>query len=187
MNRILKFALVSLSICVLAWLAFGFFGIQALFIDREVEEEIPESISELIVQSNNETTEASENNSHGELVGKGAFKQGDSTYTIQGNAFLSRIDGKLSLTFTDFEVSNGPDLFVYAVGSDNTENRAVKEAVASGKFITLGRLKGNIGDQSYELESKVSLSDYGVIAIWCRRFSRNFGSADLTSSSPSDR
>lgn len=154
----------------LAWIAFGFFGIQALFVDREIEEEIPDSISNLISGS-----AASEG---GELLGKGSFMQGDSTYTVSGEAFLSRIDGGLNLTFAGFEVTNGPDLQVYAVKAGSTENEALKEVVSNGGFIHLGSLKGNIGDQNYELE--FDPKEYQVVSIWCRRF----GSVQLAADAP---
>lgn len=172
MKGILKLLAAVVAIGVFGWLAFGFFGIQALWTNREVEEEIPDSVSELISQPAGAAGTG--------LVGTGLFEQGDSTYTIAGNVFLSRTEGKLHLTFTDFEVSNGPDLFVYAVKTNSTDNRTVKDTVANGGFVNLGALKGNLGNQSYLLEDEINADEYSVIAIWCRRFSRNFGSAALS-------
>jgi hypothetical protein len=40
-------------------------------------------------------------------------------------------------------------------------------------------LKGNRGDQNYEVPATVDLTKYRAVTIWCRRFSVNFGSAPL--------
>ncbi|MEM7013491.1 MAG: DM13 domain-containing protein [Verrucomicrobiota bacterium] len=177
MNNVLKIGLGILLAGGFAWLAFGFFGIQALFVNRAVEEEIPESVSSLISPSQADA------DAQGELLGKGSFQQGDSTYSIVGNVFMGRADGQISLTFTEFEVTNGPDLFVYAVKTNTTDNKTVKDAVANGDFLNLGALKGNLGNQIYSIENEFDSEEYQVISIWCRRFSRNFGSAKLEQSS----
>ena len=181
MNRTLKLIIITGGAGFLIWLAFGFFGIQALLFDREVSQEIPEEVSILISESNDELSESISKRENPKLLGRGSFRQGDSTYSIAGNVFLTEVNGARSITLTDFEVSNGPDLYVYAVKTDSTDNKTVKSTVANEAFIRLGKLKGNIGNQSYTLESDLDLSDYGVISIWCQRFSRNFGSALLTS------
>jgi len=177
MNNITKISLLLLAIGFFTWLVFGFFGIQALFTNKEVTEDIPDAVTELISEPVTEASSSAEKSS--KLLGSGSFVQGDSTYTISGNAFLSRINDKLNLTFTDFEVSNGPDLFVYAVKTDSTENSELKATVASGGFIKLSALKGNLGDQNYLLDAEFETKQYEVISIWCRRFSRNFGSVYL--------
>jgi hypothetical protein len=46
-------------------------------------------------------------------------------------------------------------------------------------YIDLGDLKGNIGEQNYEIPEGVDLSVYDTVAIWCVRFAVGFGSAEL--------
>ena len=140
--------------------------------DDRVEEELPKSVVELISNPQND------NNSQ-QLLAKGNFEQGDSTYSIDGEVFLSQINGQLNLTFKDFKVTNGPNLFVYAVKAKNTDNATVKQAVKNGDFINLADFKGNLGDQNYSLSTNLDHTEYNIISIWCRRFSRNFGSAHL--------
>ena len=178
MKKTTKIYLSILTAGILLWLAFGFFGVQTLFVDKEVKEEIPGSISAILNQEATESSDPEEGNSR--LLGKGVFEQGDSSYTISGNAFLSQHEDQYNLTFTDFEVTNGPALVVYAVKTSSTKNESVKDAIANGDFIDLGTLKGNIGDQNYLLKKKFDSKEYQVISIWCQRFSRNFGSAHLT-------
>ena len=67
----------------------------------------------------------------------------------------------------DFVSDNGPDLKVWL----RAEN---------GDVVSLGDLRGNIGDQNYEIPVDVDLSVFNTVQIWCERFSANFGSAVLT-------
>ena len=50
----------------------------------------------------------------------------------------------------------------------------------TGDFVDLGDLKGNIGDQNYELPADLDLDRYDFVDIWCVRFGVSFGSASLT-------
>jgi len=98
-----------------------------------------------------------------------------------GQATIYQSDGgKRVLRFTNFETSNGPDVRVYLVATnDATDSETVKRA----GFVELGALKGNIGDQHYELSPDVDLNKYRAVTIWCKRFSVNFATAPLTTSS----
>ena len=59
--------------------------------------------------------------------------------------------------------------------SDATDSETVNKA----GFVSLGPLKGNIGDQNYEVPADVDLSRYRAATIWCHRFAVNFGTAPL--------
>jgi len=59
--------------------------------------------------------------------------------------------------------------------SDATDSETVNKA----GFVSLGPLKGNIGDQNYEVPADVDLSRYRAATIWCHRFAVNFGTALL--------
>ena len=78
--------------------------------------------------------------------------------------------GQRFLRFENFETDNGPDLNVYLVNSSTGD---------VSDFIDLGDLKGNIGEQNYEIPEDVDLSVYDTVWIWCVRFSSGFGSAEL--------
>ncbi len=163
---------------VFTWLFFGFFGIQALFTEKRVHEAVPLVITEN-PPNKDENTEKNLQDMGPRVIAQGSFEQGDSTYTIQGKAVITEQNGVRTLSFTDFDVTNGPDLFVYVVSSPSPDNNAVKEAVRAGSFINIGELKGNIGNQTYILPPDLTLDKNSVISIWCRRFSRNFGTANF--------
>ena len=85
-------------------------------------------------------------------------------------------DGKKTLRLTNFQTSNGPDVQVYLVANGDATD---SDTVTRSGFLSLGALKGNLGDQNYELGPDVDLAKYRAVTIWCRRFSVNFGTAPL--------
>lgn len=95
----------------------------------------------------------------------------------QGTATIYRLaDGSLVLRLTNFKTSDGPDVHIYMVASnDAKDNTTVKRA----GFIDLGEIKGNIGNQNYVLGPDVDLAKYRAVSVWCKRFSVNFGAARL--------
>jgi hypothetical protein len=84
-------------------------------------------------------------------------------------------DGKRILTLTEFKTDAGPDLRLY-LSSGN-----VDQGSAGDKFKDLGALKGNIGNQQYEIPKGTDLAEYTRVLVWCRAFSVGFGTADLSS------
>jgi len=98
-------------------------------------------------------------------------------HETKGLATIYRLaDGKRVLRLTEFATSNGPDVHVYLVAAgDVQEDATVKRA----GFVDLGSIKGNVGDQNYDVPAEVDLAKYRSATIWCRRFSVNFGTAPL--------
>lgn len=85
-------------------------------------------------------------------------------------------EGKRTLRLSEFQTSNGPDVQVYLVAAaDATDNDTVTRA----GFVPLGALKGNVGDQNYDVPNDLDLSKYRAVTIWCRRFGVNFATAPL--------
>lgn len=77
------------------------------------------------------------------------------------------------LTLTNFEVDNGPDLRVYLVAGPAMSEEDVDD------FEDLGGLKGNVGNQQYEIPADVDIDRYSTVVIWCRAFSVLFARAPL--------
>ncbi|MFN8573005.1 MAG: DM13 domain-containing protein [Gemmatimonadaceae bacterium] len=98
-------------------------------------------------------------------------------HDTKGTASIIRVGGgKQVLRLTGFETSNGPDVRVYLVAAPDANDNAT---VTTAGFVEVGALKGNIGDQNYDVPASVDLSKYRTVTIWCRRFGVNFGSAPL--------
>lgn len=97
-------------------------------------------------------------------------------YTVTGTATTYELpDGRRILRLEEFESTNGPDLFVYLTVGDHADDDATLDA----EFVNLGVLRGNVGNQNYDIPDEVDLSRYDSVVIWCRRFTRSFGVADL--------
>ena len=94
----------------------------------------------------------------------------DGIHNAEGLAKVIVLDegNRSILRLENFRATNGPDLYVYL----STDKSA-------SDFVSLGRLKGNIGNQNYEIPEGTELSKYDTVLIWCRAFSVLFGSAEL--------
>jgi Electron transfer DM13 len=95
---------------------------------------------------------------------------GDGFHKAEGIAkVIDLTDGRTFLRLENLKTTNGPDLYVYlSTGKDASD------------IVNLGRLKGNIGNQNYEIPIGTDLSKYNTVLIWCKAFSTLFGSAQLT-------
>ncbi|HEY2456271.1 MAG TPA: DM13 domain-containing protein [Candidatus Acidoferrum sp.] len=87
-------------------------------------------------------------------------------------------DGKYLLRLTNFKTSNGPDVHVILVAAKDADDDANFLTNKTEK-IELGKLKGNEGDQNYEIPSGTDLSKFQTVSIYCERFNANFGAAPL--------
>jgi prepilin signal peptidase PulO-like enzyme (type II secretory pathway) len=95
-------------------------------------------------------------------------------HSASGKAMAIELaEGGRVLTLTNFDVDNGPDLRVYLVADPATTEGEVSD------FIDLGGLKGNRGNQQYEIPANVRVESYSTVVIWCRAFSVLFARAPL--------
>ena len=183
--------LVALSVAAVAgtalaaWLAFGYFGIQTLWTDDEVDEAGPVFESGVSADEAPAADPASDGwpGSDGptttaaptiETLAQGRFIPRD--HPAEGNATVIG-DGSEQrfLRFTEFATDNGPDLNVYlSTAAPDADSGAFDD-----DFVDLGDLKGNVGDQNYELPPDVDLDRYRSVVIWCVRFASPFGAAPL--------
>ncbi|MCJ0872578.1 DM13 domain-containing protein [Streptomyces sp. AP-93] len=104
-------------------------------------------------------------------------------HTTTGAVKIVRLaDGSHTLRLENLDTSNGPDLHVWLTDAPVKEGKAGWEVFDDGKYVSLGKLKGNKGnkgDQNYVLPADVDLSQYTSVSIWCDRFNVSFGAAAL--------
>lgn len=89
-------------------------------------------------------------------------------------------DGSRILELVNLDTSNGPDLRVWLTDQPVIDGRDGWHVFDDGAWVELGRLKGNQGNQGYEIPAEVDLADYSSVSIWCKRFSVSFGAAELS-------
>jgi hypothetical protein len=153
-RRIIVAALVAIPVLAVGW----WLG-SPLFLDTEVSEAAP-------------VVEAA-----GTAVASGRFQDYDELHQGKGTATIHRLeDGTLVLRLEDFEVTNGPGLRVYLVPDPSPTDSDDIEG-----YVDLGALKGNIGDQNYQLPPGVDPADFGSVVIYCAPFSVIFSIATLGS------
>ena len=158
MSKRLKVTLLVLVVAGLgAWYVFR---PERLFINQKVNEQFP-------------TASAASNQ-----LASGQFHSG--AHETKGMATVFQLaDNKKMLRLTNFSTSNGPDVHVYLVAAADAKDN---DSVTKAGFVDLGSMKGNIGDQNYDLPANTDLAKYQAVTIWCKRFSVNFGTAPLMSS-----
>ncbi|MFF5701130.1 DM13 domain-containing protein [Streptomyces sp. NPDC012794] len=101
-------------------------------------------------------------------------------HTTTGTVKLVRLpDGSHTLRLENLDTSNGPDLRVWLTDAPVKEGVAGWSVFDDGKYVSLGKLKGNRGDQNYEIPAGANLADFSSVTIWCDRFDVSFGAAAL--------
>lgn len=193
-----------IGLILIVGIAIGFYTLSPLFINKEVEEQIPDNLAidayykfqslddversniasemtdreknilmiganEINKEINEEMSNSTDNlsftrNLEGTFIGVD-----DGIHNVDGIAkILTLVDGSKILRLENFKSTNGPDLHVYL----STDKMA-------SNFMDLGRLKGNIGNQNYQVPDDTDLSKYNNVLIWCKAFSVLFGNAQL--------
>lgn len=108
------------------------------------------------------------------ILAQGSFIDIDPIHGAVGTATIYELpDGERILRFEDFRSKNGPDLHVYL----STEAPTSTFAGLGEDQVHLGALKGNVGNQNYEIPADVDLSLYKSVVIYCRPFSVVFSTA----------
>ncbi|MGH9981807.1 MAG: DM13 domain-containing protein [Nitrososphaeraceae archaeon] len=201
MNKKIKIAIGGI-ITVIA-IAIGTYTISPLFINTTIDEPLPDtspniSFEEFMKLSEDERATISknmtqeekdnimgvfaqenvtvkdemaipENQTNNMLVGN-LIDAGDGFHMASGQVKVLQIpDGTHILRFENLDVTNGPDLYVYLATDTTTKD-----------FVSLGRLKGNMGNQNYPIPEYIDFEKYNTVLIWCQAFSTLFGSSKLT-------
>lgn len=105
-------------------------------------------------------------------VSTGSFYGIDHSAT--GTATVYEQDGLHVLRFEDdTDIQNGPDLWVWVLAADDYDGGS------PGEFIELGKIKGNVGGQNYELPAEFDPQVHQFVLIWCKRFSVPFAASPL--------
>ena len=159
-------ALIGFAIVVVAggWYAFR---PERLFVDKTVNESLGAVMAPAGAVASTEAVPVT--------LATGTFHT--NAHDTKGTATVLDLGGgRRVLRLTNFATSNGPDVRVYLVAAADVQDDAT---VKTAGFVELGPMKGNIGDQNYDIPATVDLASYRTVTIWCKRFSVNFGSAPL--------
>lgn len=112
-----------------------------------------------------------------QLLRQGNFSDADVIHKGAGTASVYALtDGRHVVRFEDFRTTNGPALVVYLAKHPLPTSA---DDVTEGGFIKLGKLKGNVGNQNYDVPPEADIDDYHSVVIWCELFGVLFSPAPL--------
>jgi hypothetical protein len=199
-HKLMIGAIVAIPILALAW----WLG-SPLFLDTEVNEEFPVAAASSTTTTETEMVETTQSPDVTTTVAKnvtateameettttgpeddamesgaialatGQFGDVDNLHQGSGTATIYELeDGSHVLRLEDFEVTNGPDLHVYLVPASNPTGDDIVD------YAELGGLKGNIGNQNYEIPADVDPTGFGSVVIYCQPFHVIFSIASLS-------
>jgi hypothetical protein len=178
-RRIVVVAIVAALAVVARLLELFWFQFHKAFIDERVDEALPAAV---VDAGTGDGTAAPAAGGGGvatpdddiEVVARGEFRP-LGRYSASGTVLLVEFaDGRRVVRFEGLDVSNGPDLRVVL----STEPGGYADGA-----LELGRLKGNQGNQNYDVPSGADLTPFRSVVIWCDRFSTAFGVAEFTPAS----
>ena len=110
-------------------------------------------------------------------VKAGSFQDADQFHRGSGQASIYRSpDGAHLLRLENLNVTNGPDLHVVLSPHPSPDSRG---DVKVPGYVDLGKLKGNKGDQNYEIPNGVDIDVQASVVIYCKPFSVVFSVATL--------
>ena len=95
-------------------------------------------------------------------------------------AVVSRPDGSQFVTLTNLSTSLGPDVHIWLSAAHVSTDGTNSAAAGGADYIDLGALKGDSGNQTYEIPAGVDASAYSSVWLWCVSFSVSFGAAELS-------
>jgi hypothetical protein len=112
------------------------------------------------------------------VVARGSFvtHEHDTSGTVR---VVRSPDGTHRLEIEGLDTSDGPDLRVWLTDQVVVAGRAGWQVFDDGRYVELGKLKGNKGDQVYAIPAAADLATLRSVTIWCKRFAVSFGAAQL--------
>ncbi|MGI9202398.1 MAG: DM13 domain-containing protein [Woeseiaceae bacterium] len=193
---------ITIATIAVLVLAGGWFFLSPLFIDKAVDEDFSFTLasgefdmSKVMAMSEaermsmkNEIMDAAANAPDamaGEtmpaespvVVAQGQFVDADAIHKGSGRAAMYRLqDGSHAIRFEEFRTTNGPALVVYLAKHPDPQSAA---DVTDGGFVDLGKLKGNVGNQNYQIPVGTPIDEFNSVVIWCELFDVLFSPAAL--------
>lgn len=111
-----------------------------------------------------------------QVLAEGEFE--DAEHPTDGAVrVLQLADGRRFVRLEGLATSDGPDLHVWL-----TDQRSGGDwgSYDDGRYLRLGELKANNGNQNYAIPAKADLEGLTSVVIWCDRFNVAFGTAPVT-------
>jgi len=95
-------------------------------------------------------------------------------------SIVERADGSRVLAIAGLVTSDGPDVQIWLTDAPVIGGEDGWYVFDDGAHVSLGELKGNLGNQVYEIPDRVDLTKLTSVSLWCARFDVSFGAAELS-------
>ena len=192
-----KVQLIVGAIVAIPVIAFAWWLVSPLFLSKTVVEDFPMSVSAQIPENMTqgeaekvmegmakidmpameEMPEMPPEMDEPVVLASGQFRDADSFHKGSGAVTLYRLPtGEGLVRFEGLSVTNGPDLRVLVTAHPDPMTRA---DVHDSDYTEIGKLKGNKGDQNYDVPADLDLSSIRSIVIYCAPFQVVFSVAPL--------
>lgn len=163
-----------------------------LFIDQRVDDAIPDVVATTSASSamapeqsgkmeKTDAMDSGKNAANGPaLIAQGAFISHEHSTTGTASIVKDSATGKSQLVLSDLNTSNGPDVHVWLSKAPVIEGQAGWFVAGEHEHVDLGQIKGNVGNQVYDLPSNINVDDWTSVVLWCDDFNVSFGAAALS-------
>ena len=170
--------LIGAGVIITLTVAFGLYWFQPwkLFIDHRVDEALPAVATEPVAVATARPTTKPRSRPQAVLLERGEFISHE--HSTSGTVSVIRQpDGSRVLALADLRTSDGPVVKVWLTDQDVTKDGW--HVFDDGRYVDLGGLKGNLGNQLYPIPDDADLAVLHSVTIWCDRFDVSFGAAEL--------
>lgn len=181
-NNARKWIIAAIAVVALA-AALMFFKPWTLFTNTTVDDALPTGGTSM-----SKPAEAGESSAAGasdamdsatpEVVAQGEFVT--HAHTTTGKATIYKLaDGRQQLALENLSTDNGPDVHLWVSANDVSAPDHDHNGAKNAEHIDLGLIKGNKGNQVYDLPADFDASKWHSVDLWCAQFSVSFGAAPL--------
>lgn len=152
-----------------------------LFIDVRVDDEIPDAVPAATATAPasgapTPTPSAAPVGPVDLAAGTFVSHEHETTGTVR---VIEHPDGSRQLALENLQTTNGPDVHVWLSAGPVIEGFDGWFTAGGHAYVDLGLIKGNQGNQLYDIPSEVDLAAYPTVDLWCVQFSVSFGAAAL--------
>lgn len=160
---------ILITLLLIALGAFLWWTISPLFIDVEVNDELPvavEEVSEITIgevsidTTEPEVPEVTDEADNPPPPAQTVFPINDTpAHPATGNVRIVETPEEKIIRFEDYSGTNGPDLKIY-----------LSKDLEAKEFIDLGPSRANKGNINYSVPVDVDISQYQYVLTWCEAF-----------------
>lgn len=190
-NRRLFVAAAIAAVVIALGIALAVFKPWLLFVNTEVNDVIPSAAAPTSTALTDGATSATIDAATSEqpasqpadagpkVVSQGEFVSHE--HHTSGTVKVFELpDGTHQLALENLDTSNGPDVQVWFSKGPVVEGLAGLTTAGQYEHLAIAPIKGNKGNQVYDLPADFRPADWPTLDLWCEDFSVSFGAAALS-------